>query len=238
MKIEIQTFTDSDHSLRYTFYESWFNKSIIVVKEERFSDEDWSVVNSMPIPKTLFSLLRPTGSASTTGTNICSVVLDDTTFHAKTVEDRLHLPLHVRKTLLDRDCEEIPLYENQTGYFNDVETLEWFWDIPKETRKSNESELYTNSSLFTDLAIPNTMDDCSGEIFICETPSSATALETAAYVVDMNAEDVSMSESPPTPEKKNEPNDHLECPPAPKKRRPIRRPHFPMKAQPLTFSEF
>ena len=83
MKLQIQTFTDSDDSLRFTFYESWFKKSIIVVKEERFSDEDWSVVNSLAIPKNLFSVLRATSPAPNLSSNLSLVVTDDTTYRAK-----------------------------------------------------------------------------------------------------------------------------------------------------------
>ena len=190
MKFEIQTFTDSDDFLRFTFYESWFNNSIIVVKEKRFRDEDWSVVNSLAIPENLFGVLTATSSAPTMSSNISLVVSDDTNYRAKTIEDRLHLPLHVRKTLLDRDCEEIPLYENQNGYFNDVETLEWFWDIPKEDGKSHGSDADMN------LVPPNTIPECDSCIFICETPSSAAALETPPSSINTDGEDVPMRESP------------------------------------------
>ena len=46
-----------------------------------------------------------------------------------------------------------------------------------------------------------------------------------------------MRESPSTPETKD-PMDHIDCPPAQKKRRIIKRPSIPIKVQPLTFSEF
>ena len=232
MKLQIQFFTDSDDSLRFTFYGSWFNKTIIVVKEERFSDEDWSVVNSLAIPKNLFSVLRATSPAPSLSSNLSLVVTDDTTYRAKTVEDRLHLPLHVRKTLLDRDCEEIPMYENQTGYFNDVETLEWFWNIPKD-----DGKLHQGSDADTNLALPNTLPECDGGIFIFETPSTAAALETPPCLINTDGEETSMRESPSTPETKD-PMDHIDCPPAQKKRRIIKRPSIPIKVQPLTFSEF
>ena len=234
MKIDIQTFTDSDDSLRFTFYESWFNKSIIVVKEERFSDEDWSVVNSLAIPKSLFGVLKATVSAPTACANRF-VVTDDTNYRSETIEDRLQLPLHVRKSLLDRDCEEIPLYENQTGYFNDVETLEWFWDVPKEDGKSDGSEAETKE-FFPNVSSQSTIHDCDGGIFISETPNDPAALVTSPCVINTD-EDNSMHESPSTPEK-TDPMSLTDCPPAPKKRRIIRRPIYPMHVQPLDFSEF
>ena len=236
MKFEIQTFTDSEQSVRFTFYESWYNKSIIIVKEERFTDEDWAVVNSLSVPKELFSLLHAKGSTFTFRENLGSVGDAENTFHARTLPDRLELPLHVRKTLLDRDCEEIPLYENQMGYFNDLETLEWFWNIPKDgssdvTKPESPIQGYpnpnvesfaleTDSCIFTGepstsrnvLAIPP-CDDSSveGEIFVCEPPQTPTKLN---------------------------PIDSPECPPAPKKRRIIRRPCLPTRIEPLHFSQF
>ena len=126
MKVEIQTFTDSEHSGRFILYASWYNKSIIIVKEERFTDEDCAVVNSLSVPKDLFSLLQAKGSTFTFRENLGSVGDAEIKFHARTLSDRLESPLHVRKIPLDRDSDEIPLYENKMGCFNDLETLEWF----------------------------------------------------------------------------------------------------------------
>ena len=53
-------------------------------------------------------------------------------FHHHTIGDRFELPSQVRQALFERDCEEIPLSENQLGYFSDLETLEWFWEIVKD----------------------------------------------------------------------------------------------------------
>ena len=145
MKIDIQTFTDFDDSVRFTFYESWFNKSIVIVKEERFTDEDWAVVNWLSVPKDIFGLLKGKGSTFTCSENFGCVGTAEVKFHAKTIENRLQLPIPVRKCLLERDCGEIPLYENQTGYFNDLESLEWFWDLPKESSEDDPGKKTPNS---------------------------------------------------------------------------------------------
>ena len=168
-KFEIQTFTNSDHSFRFTFYESWYNKSIIIVKEERFTDEDWAVVNSPSVPKERFGLLHAKGSTFTFRENLGSVGDAEIKFHARTLSDRLELPLHVRKTLLDRDCEEIPLYENQMGYFNDLETLEWFWYVPKD----ENNDVTKTESPIQDYLNPNV------ESFVLETDSGIFTDETS-----------------------------------------------------------
>ena len=45
-------------------------------------------------------------------------------YQAKTVIDHFELPTQVKKELLKCDGEEMPLLENQVGYFSDLETLE------------------------------------------------------------------------------------------------------------------
>ena len=236
MKFEIQTFTDSDHSVRFTFYESWYNKSIIIVKEERFSDEDWAVVNSLSVPKDLFFLLNGKGSTSALRGNLGSVGDSEIKFHARTLPDRLELPLHVRKTLLERDCEEIPLYENQTGYFNDLETLEWFWNIPKDEnthKEAAESPLQPHPNV----EVATFPLESEASIFMCETSNNRTALSIPACEDNSNEGEMFVCEPPLTPAK-TAPTEPEECPPAPKKRRFIRRPLFPTEMEALHFSQF
>ena len=48
----------------------------------------------------------------------------------------------VRKILYDYDIKEIPLYENQEGYWRDLEIIDSFWRIPK----SPESPDFTSRS--------------------------------------------------------------------------------------------
>ena len=237
MKFEIQTFTDSEQSVRFTFYESWYNKSIIIVKEERFTDEDWAVVNSLSVPKELFSLLHAKGSTFTFRENLGSVGDAENKFHARTLPDRLELPLHVRKTLLDRDCEEIPLYENQMGYFNDLETLEWFWNIPKDGNSDVTKPESPIQQDCTNLNVGSFPLEANAGIFIYEPSTSQTALSIPPCEDSSNEGEIFVCEPPATPTKVTS-IDSPECPPAPKKRRIIRRPCLPTRIEPLHFSQF
>ena len=235
MKFDIQTFTDSDESVRFTFYESWYNKSIIIVKEERFSDEDWAVVNSLSIPKDLFGLLNAKGSTVNRRENLAAVGEADANFVARTLIDRLELPLHVRRTLLERDCEEIPLYENQTGYFNDLESLEWFWDVPEENVGERKTE--PTNQLGAKLALENSSMEEEGDIFMCETTSSQSVSTVPPCDETLDGGESFVFKSPQTP-MKVVPNVLPDCPPAPKKRKLIRRPSFLRKMETLDFSQF
>ena len=46
-------------------------------------------------------------------------------FNPETIDE------NVRKTLYDYDIKEIPLYENQEGYWRDLEIIDSCWWIPK-----------------------------------------------------------------------------------------------------------
>ena len=55
MKLQIQSFTSYFCSYRYIFFETWFNKSVAIVREEK-SDDEWSAKNSISVPKEIFGL--------------------------------------------------------------------------------------------------------------------------------------------------------------------------------------
>ena len=114
-------------------------------------DEDWQVMTSASLPKLLIEILELKASGPRNSTSLgivpksinnypgprISTILENVptstnSYRAKTVVDRLELPTQVKKVLFECDCEDIPLSENQMGYFSDLDTLEWFWDIVKE----------------------------------------------------------------------------------------------------------
>ena len=57
-------------------------------------------------------------------------------FNPETIDE------NVRKILFDYDIKEIPLYENQEGYWRDLEIIDSFWRIPT----SPESPDFTTRS--------------------------------------------------------------------------------------------
>ena len=47
----------------------------------------------------------------------------------KQVADRFKLPLHVRQIQFELDCEMVPIFQNQLGYFSDLRKIECIWDV-------------------------------------------------------------------------------------------------------------
>ena len=104
-------------------------------------DEDWQVMTSVSLPKPLMEIpkLKASGPRNSTSlgnvptsinnypgprtsTFLENVPTSTNSYRAKTVVDRMELLTQVEKVLFKCDCEEIPLSENQMGYFSDLET--------------------------------------------------------------------------------------------------------------------
>ena len=166
------------------------------------------------MPKDIFGLLKGKESTFTCLENFGCVGTAEVKFHAKTIEDRLQLPIPVRKCLLDRDCDEIPLYQNQTGYFNDLETLEWFWDLPKESSEDDPGKKTPNSHCSKPF-VEGLSGDGRGDVSVSVLPTSASALAVPP-IDDSSTEDFFVCESHKTPSKRHATSEQ-ECPNAPKK---------------------
>ena len=125
MKPKIQTFTSYNCSYCYSLYETWFDKSVAIVREEQSVDE-WSVKNSLSVPKDLFGSLKCKSVPYNIVNSLGNVGPADENFHVHTNVDRFELPVSVREVLLRFDCEDIHVSENQLGFMSDSETLEWY----------------------------------------------------------------------------------------------------------------
>ena len=163
MKLQMQTFTSTCGSRRFTFYETWFTKTIAIVKEELWEDE-WSIKCSMSIPKALFSMLEYETTRECS-IPINSMKCDDTIVPVTTsvIYDRFELPASVREVLFRIDCQNIPTSENQLGCFSDLETLEWYWNISASPGSPREETFFLSPQM-----------DASPSLFECETPVKST----------------------------------------------------------------
>ena len=172
----MQTFTAVCGNSPFTFYETWFNKTIAIIEETRWEDI-WSIKRSVSIPKDLFILLR---AECVSGTNPNSFNLTDileTPFTTTIVFDRFELPYGVRQLLFDIDCRNIPVSENQLGCMTDLENLESYWDI----RSPPESPQEASCSLLPKIV------DTNQEQIACDSP--------------IKSETSPIKESPPAPKK-------------------------------------
>ena len=159
MKLPMQTFTGVSGNSRFTFYETWFNKTIAII-EEAWWEDAWSIKSSVSIPKDFFLLLR---AKCVSGTNPSNSNLTDTVetpFTTTIVYDCFQLPYGVRQLLFDIDCRNIPISENQLGCMTDLESLEWYWDI-----KSTPESLHEDSCSLS----PNIADTNPDQI-ACDSP--------------------------------------------------------------------
>ena len=145
MKLPLQTFRCINNHSRFTFYETWFTRTIAIVEEDLWEDV-WSIKSSVSIPKDLFSLLRTECSPKITPqtTNMTDTVEEP--FSTTIIYDRFELPSAVRQLLYEIDCRNVPFSENQMGYLSDMETLEWYWGIKgsPESPDDGSTSLYNN----------------------------------------------------------------------------------------------
>ena len=190
---------------------------------------DWEVNNSISIPKPVFKMLRPEKLAGGIAPGPGGSASSNSSFSYQIIGDRFELPIQVRQVLFQRDCEEIPLSENQLGYFSDLETLEWFWEIVSDSNRAKE--VSPPSPLQTPPADDSTQE---GEILL-EDETKPESIDTQNYD-KLSEGDIFVCETlhtPPIGERSVE----LECPTAPKKKRVLRRFNEP-KIETYDFSQF
>lgn len=169
MKLKMQTFTCTSGSSRFTFYETWFNKTVAIVKEELW-EEVWSIKSVMSLPKAIFNMLEYETKVEETTHSSQLDEHAETPFTAKVIADRFLLPLKVREVSFEIDSQNIPWSENQMGCMNDLETLEWYWSIattPKSPEKVAPCSLpipeveHGNCNCKTPVKLkPNAMREC------------------------------------------------------------------------------
>ena len=93
------------------------------------------------------------------------------------------------------------------GYFTDLKTLEWFWDIVKEEKIQRTKEVTLPSPFETPVNENSTEE---GELLVYQEPKTAGNISSA---------DVLTCQRPKTPETLG--SNEKECPPAPKKPKKI-----------------
>ena len=137
MKLPMQAFTAVSGNSRFTFYETWFNKTIAIV--EAWWEDVWSIKSSVSILKDLFILLRSQCVMGNNPSSFNSTNTEENPFTTTIVYDRFELSYGVRQLLFDLDCRNIPLLENQLGFMTDLESLEWYWVIASSPESPQEA---------------------------------------------------------------------------------------------------
>ena len=94
----------------------------------------------------------------------------------------------VRQILHDYDIKEIPLYENQEGYWRDLEIIDSFWRIPNSP-ESSDITTWSNSPLPDSTPTPSTPEVAEVSLIASsslETPPVSLCFAPKKQKLDIN----------------------------------------------------
>ena len=134
---------EANPDLRTIAYETYKKEKVVIVKPE-LRENEWNTIYHMALPIVIFDYIQSFrfGKALMKGAQYTikhvTGYVREFVFNPETIDG------NVRKTLYDYDIKEIPLYENQEGYWRDLEIIDSFWRISK----SPESPDITTRSNF------------------------------------------------------------------------------------------
>ena len=121
---------EANPDLRTIAYETYKKEKVVIVKQE-LRDNEWSTINHMALPIVIFDYIQSfrfekalMKGAQYTIDHFTGYVREFF-FNPETIDE------NVRKILYDYDIKETPLYENQEGYWRDLELIDSFWRIQK-----------------------------------------------------------------------------------------------------------
>ena len=130
-------------------YETYRKETVVIIQQRRVDNNEWQTTNHIAIPIVMFDYIQifRFEKALLKGSQY---TLDFVTnYFREFVFDPMILEDNVRKILYDYDLKEIPLYENQEGYWRDLEAIESLWKTEKT--ESPVSTLFEN-----ELSTPST----------------------------------------------------------------------------------
>ena len=136
---------EANLDLRTTAYETYKKEKVVIVKQE-LRDKEWITINHMALPIVVFDYIQSfrfekalTKGAQYTIDHVTGYVREFV-FNPETIDE------NVRKVLYDYDIKEIPLYENQEGYWSHLEIFDSLWRI-LTSPKSPDNRTRSNSPL-------------------------------------------------------------------------------------------
>ena len=145
---------EANPDLRTTAYETYKIEKVVIVKQE-LRDNEWITINHMALPIVIFDYIKSfrfekalMKGAQYTIDHVTGYVREFV-FNPETIDE------NVRKILYDYDIKEIPLYENQEGYWRNLEIIDSFWLIPKSPESPNITSR-SNSPLPDSTPTPST----------------------------------------------------------------------------------
>ena len=124
-----------------------YRKETIVIIEQGWTNDTWVTSNHMSLQVVMLDFIQSFcfEKALLKGSQYTLDFL--TNYTREFIFDTSVLEANVRKIFYDYDLKEIPLYENQEGYWRDLERIEALWKIPNidcPDCEFNDSENYLN----------------------------------------------------------------------------------------------
>ena len=119
---------ESTPDSRTIAYETYRKQTVIIVQQDYQLDE-WVTVNHMAVPIVIFDFIQSFRFEKGLMKGAQYLLDFVTSYVREFVFDPDTLDDGVRKIFYDYDVKEIPLYENQEGYWRDLELVESIWKM-------------------------------------------------------------------------------------------------------------
>ena len=119
---------ESTPDSRTTAFETYRKQTVIIVQQDYQLDE-WVTVNHMAVPIVIFDFIQSFRFEKGLMKRAQYLLDFVTSYVREFVFDPDTLDKGVRKNFYDYDVKEIPLYENQEGYWRNLEIVESIWKM-------------------------------------------------------------------------------------------------------------
>ena len=119
---------DSTPDSRTIAYETYRKQTVIIVQQD-YQLDGWVTVNHMAKPIVIFDFIQSFRFEKGLVKGAQYLLDFVTSYVREFVFDPDTLDDGVRKIFYDYDVKEIPLYENQEGYWRDLELVESIWKM-------------------------------------------------------------------------------------------------------------
>ena len=119
---------ESTPDSRTIAYETYRKQTVIIVQQD-YQLDGWVTVNHMAVPIVIFDFIQSFRFEKGLMKGAQYLLDFVTSYVREFVFDPDTLDDGVRKIFYDYDVKEIPLYENQEGYWRDLELVESIWKM-------------------------------------------------------------------------------------------------------------
>ena len=122
-------------------------KETIVINEQVLTNDRWVISNHLSPPVVMLDFIQSFRFEKALIKGYQYTLDCVTNYTREFIFDTSVLEVNIRKIFYDYDSKEIPLYENQDGYWRDLEGIEALWKTPNidsHDCEINDSENYLN----------------------------------------------------------------------------------------------